>query len=795
MDKAARGNFKITGIVKDASTAEAVEFATVSIIDLATQKPIDGAITDSKGKFLITNIGPGRYQLAVSFIGYETTRLDLAEIKEDKGEINVGEIKLNTDAKVLDEIVVEDSRELIEDRIDRLVYNAEKDLTNAGGDATEVLRKVPLLSVDLDGNVQIRGNGNIRVLINNKPSSIMAGSVADALKQIPAEIIKSVEVITSPSARYDAEGTAGIINIITKKNTLQGLSGNLSLTGGLRGSNFSANANYRWNKAGLAFNSGGRLIYAPFEQSTNRQSFFEDFSTVINQDNEGRRNGIFGNTQLTFDYDLSKRSSLTAGARIGYRNFDSDNLLRSFTLNSSTNVESSFTRDFENENRNNSLDFNLDYLKTFAKPGRELSLLALYSRSLGDTFYELDQLNNNLVLDYRERNNNDSFNDELTFQADYVHPFTEGIKFETGVKTVLRNVGSDFQFFNFDFDNQLFVENSDRSDEFNYDQDVWSGYVSLTYALPRKYAVQVGMRYEKTEIAGNFVTQDTQFTQSYDNWIPNVILSKEFKKGQKLKVSYNRRIQRPSIFFLNPFINYADSLNISQGNPTLEPELTDNFELGYSLFSKKFSLNFSAYWQRTKDVITSVLENVSESVQLTTFQNVARSNNYGVSLFGSVNPIKAWRISGNVNVYYVDFDSPTVSNPNANIAYNFNLNSSLDFGKGWSAQFFGFFNSQRVQLQGLQGAFSFYSLGVKKQLFKEKGAVILSIANPFARSLSLRSSFEDDDFVTQDIREVFIRDVRLGFEYKFGKSQNQPRRRRSRRIESDAKQGESDNNR
>ena len=238
-----------------------VEFANIAVIDLTTGKPVDGNVANEKGEFTIEHVVSGTYRVAISFIGYETIRIDNVNVPEKKSEINLGSVKLSTVNTVLSEVVVQSQRELVEEKVDRTIYNAENDKTSRGGDATDVLKRVPLLSIDMDGNVSLRGNQNIRVLINNKPSTIAASSVADALKQIPADQIKSVEVITSPSAKYDAEGSAGIINIITKKNTMQGATLSLNSGFGLRGSNLGVNGSLRNGKMGFSLGGFGRAEY------------------------------------------------------------------------------------------------------------------------------------------------------------------------------------------------------------------------------------------------------------------------------------------------------------------------------------------------------------------------------------------------------------------------------------------------------------------------------------------------------------------------------------------------------
>lgn len=785
-DNSPKGNAKLSGVVLDGTNKQPVEFATVVLMQ--GDKTIDGTTSDEKGKFVLNQIPAGTFKMVISFIGYTQKTIETLTIAEKQRQVEMGEILLEPDVQMLSEIVIEEQKDLIEDRIDRIVYNAEKDITNKGGTAIDVLQKVPMLTVDLDGNVELRGSSNIRVLINNKPSTIMASSVADAIRQIPAETIKSVEVITSPSSKYDSEGTAGIINIITKKNTIQGTSGNFEVTTGNQNAGLSGSVNYRRNKWGLGLNTRGFSYFPRFEGTTDRTNF-DPNPSVLHQFSDGRTFGIFGNTQLTFDYDISDKAYISSGLRYGIRRRGNNSDLTS-TL-SGEDFTSAFNRDIEDVSQSNTIDWNIDFIKQLKKKGQELSILALYSRDFGVNRYELVQDTSGVVND-RQKNNNDNYNQEMTLQVDYVHPVTANFSLETGAKAILREVHSDFRFFRYDFDNELFVNVPEQTDVFDYTQDVYAGYLSLGYQTKFKLGIKAGLRYERTDIQGDFVSTETTFTQSYDNITPSVTISQEIKQGQTLKVSYNRRIQRPSIFFLNPFVNSSDSLNISFGNPNLNPELTDNYEMSYNLFFKKTSFTTSIYWRNTNNAISSIQSVDANGVVSTTYDNVAQNDTYGFSIFGSTQITKKWRFSGNFNYFISSFDSPELNTSNTAGAFSFNLNTTYEIVKGLSVQGFGFYRSPNVQLQGKQGAFNMYSLGVRKELFKGKGGITLGINNLFRKRTRIRSTFETDTFESESIRDLYNQSIRLSFDYKFGKSNNPQNRRKKKINNDDSKQGEND---
>src|SRR5688572_13460193 len=584
-----KGNAKIYGAVIDAETNQPVEYANVALLDPATQKPVDGAVCDDKGKFEIPKVATGTYSISISFIGYETQTIEKITVEEKRDDVNLGTIKLGASTKVLNEVVVEGQKQLIEERVDRTIYNAENDITSKGGDATDVLKKVPMLSVDLDGNVTLRGSQNIRVLVNNKPSTIMASSIADALKQIPADQIKTVEVITSPSAKYDAEGTGGIINIITKKNTLQGATLNIDAGVGLRGSNLGLNGNYRTKKMGFSLGGFGRYMYnttGSFENSQLTRDLTANTETLNLQTADTHNKGVFGNYTLGWDYDIDKKNSLAASMRFGARSFK--NYQDNFLTEIYANEYQYYLQNVVTNDASNTIDLNLTYTRLYDKPQRELSILALYSNNDRNNDFERRTLEAfNITQPNGFKNLNDSYNREITLQFDYQTPIAENQILEIGGKDIIRKVFSDFTGL-VDSGDGIYepVEDSQLSNNLNYDQNVMAGYLAYTLNLQKGYSIKAGSRYEYTTIEAFTQTEDDIEIPSYGVFVPSVNLSKKLTSGAMLKAAYNRRIQRPSIQFLNPNLQNSNQLNASVGNPQLDPEYTNNYELSYNTFIK-----------------------------------------------------------------------------------------------------------------------------------------------------------------------------------------------------------------
>lgn len=794
----AKGNARISGAVLDATTKQPVEFATIALISQATGKPVDGTMADEKGRFTLNKVGAGKYNLQVSFIGYQQQVIPNVTVANDNSDVNVGTISLATDTRRLDEVVITGEKPLVEEKIDRTVYNAEKDITNAGGTAADVLQKVPALSLDNDGNVQLRGSGNVRVLINNKPSAIMAGSIADALKQIPADQIKSVEVITSPSAKYDAEGTAGIINIITKKDGgLQGVTGSVALSAGTRASNGNASLNIRRGKLGINGSLGGVRFYnkGDMTNETISPKYSEAAANRLIRRQNGKTNinGAFLNGQLGFEYDFNPQNSLSGSVRSNGGSFEMENdQAQRVTIGGIEEESQSFSTDIRNQNERIGVDYNLDFVHTFKKPQQELAILTQYAVSDVDTRNNQDRFYSNEAPFYLQRNNNEGGNKELTLQADYVHPLKNKQMLEVGAKTIFRDVTS----YGLSSNQQAGLEDTDKL-SFDYGQNVYASYLTYGFAIRKKLNVKLGTRYEYTDISADYARSENgsteeraPFADDYNNLIPSVALSYTLKDKHTFKANYTQRIQRPSLFFLNPFEQDQAPGTVVKGNPYLDAELTNLFELGYSTYFKTASISTSLYMRQTDNAIETVPAfDDATNTTILTFDNVAQNKTYGVSLFGSVKPINALTIGGSSNIYYVNLESDQYKNDGW--MYNINANSSYTFGKGISAQFNGGFNSKRIQLQGNSASFSYHSLALKKELFAGKGGLSLGFDNPFRRSMKMRNDINALDY-EQHIRiNNYNRGFKIAFDYRFGKMDQQrpPKRKKSIRND-DAKQGD-----
>lgn len=784
---------KISGIIIDSLTQKPVDYATISLSRNGQTKSTNGSLADEKGAFKVENIKPGKYRVTISFIGYASKIIEPVETTLAKPDLNMGSIVLSPNNKLLNEVTVVGEAAIIENKIDRIVYNAEKDVTSAGGNATDVLRKVPLLSVDYEGNVSLRGSSNVRVLINGKPSGVMAGNIGDALKAIPADQIKNVEVITSPSAKYDAEGSSGIINIITKKNNLEGLSGSINSSLGTRQNNANVNINAKKGRFGLSTNFGGNYSW-PAASILNFNSVGSNFTNSQSGTNETER--LAGNGSVGIDYDFNNYNSINSSLKFSRFSFGTDGANTATTQIG--NAISSYLRTTNSDFSSFNYDWNNDFTHKFKKEGQEYSLAAQYTRGKTDNDYSTIFSNNPLS----EISGNDGLNEEFTFQADYTHPFKKVI-WELGAKSILREINSDSRAQKFNPSSESFTAIAGRNNIYDYSQDVAAAYSTFAFTLAKKYGFKLGGRYEYTDINGSSTpsNQIPTFENSYGTFVPSVVVSRSFKNFQTVKLSYNKRIQRPSLPFLNPFRNVADSLQQSQGNPSLSPEISNNFELGYSTFVKTTVINASIFYRRTNGIIESVIKPTIEngkSFSLQTFENVGTNSSFGFNFFGSVNPTKilTLRTNLNINSYNIIVNNSAL-NPDASTSgktyflYNAFVSGSLNLPKGFIIESFVILNSPRRTFQGENAGFNMWITGFKKEILKKKGSLGLTIIDPFNERKNFKSNLVSTNFTQNTNFSIPFRSFGVNFSWRFGQLKAGAPAKKKGVTNDDLKQGES----
>ena len=679
-------NFKtisLTGKVIDAKTNQPLEYATI-VLKNTKSKKISGGITDSKGMFSIKT-PVGNYEISVEFISFKPIKLPTQDLSENK---DFGIIKLSEDSSSLDEVVIIAEKTTVDIRLDKKVFNIGKDLSIRGGNASDVLGNVPSVQVDVEGNVSLRGNENVTILIDGRPSALVGINGAEALRQIPAEAIEKVEVITSPSARYDAEGTAGILNIILRKNKLTGFNGSLQFDIGnpeRYGSAF--NANWRTKKWNLFTNTGfrygkslGNSLYDSKYLSAAAQN--ARVLEVRNFDRLGK--SLF--TSFGAEYYISQNSSIIGNIIYNTGNDDdiNSNSIDRFDSNGNIN-EATFRTENEHEDEKR-IQYTLDYVNNFDGNGRKLSINTQYSTEREDKLNDITEVDTQTnVLNDLEEVIEDQDEKRFLLQMDYVHPVGENIQYEAGYRGNYRDLFNNFYLAerqDFANDGPL-VPDTGLNNSFNYKEFVNATYFQYGQKF-NKISLLAGLRYEYTSVEIEQQTSVSSNKKTYGNMFPTLNIGYEFKDGENITFGYNKRIRRPRGRSLNPFPSRSSESNIYSGNVDLNPVITNAFDIGYLKRWNNFTLSTSLYynisdenWERIQEDTGNVTDNDDPVIRRFPI-NLSTEERVGFEFTLNYRPFKVWNINSDFNLFNVTTDGD-YTNPTTNVTQNFDFENTAFF--------------------------------------------------------------------------------------------------------------------
>ena len=749
--KSNAGEIKITGKVIEAGSNMALEYATIVLKNTKTNA-ISGGITDMEGKFSIS-APKATYEISIKFISFNSKNYPAKNITSD---LDLGVIKLSENSKSLDEVVIVAEKTTVDIRLDKKVFNIGKDLSIRGGNASDVLGNVPSVQVDVEGTVSLRGNENVTILIDGRPSALVGLNGAEALRQIPAEAIEKVEVITSPSARYDAEGTAGILNIILRKNKLTGFNGSLQLDLGYPerlGAAF--NANWRTEKWNLFTNTGFRYNETPGNSlsESNFLSSTAQNARVIEQRNFGRLGrSLF--TSFGAEYYLTKSSSIIGNIVLNSGNDDDVNTndIQRYDANGGLN-EATFRTESEGEDEQR-IQYTLDYVNNFDQKGRKLSVNLQYSTEMEDILNNITEVDTQInELNDLEQVIEDQDENRALLQIDYVHPVGENIQYEAGYRGNYRDIFNSFYL----AERQVFpdgplVPDTGLNNSFNYEEFVNAAYFQYGQKF-NNISLLAGLRYEYTSIEIEQQTATTVDSRSYGNLFPTINLGYEFKDGENITIGYNRRIRRPRGRNLNPFPSRSSEANIYTGNVELNPVITDAVDIGYLKRWEKFTLSTSLYynisndnWERIQEDTGEVTDN-GDPITRRFPINLSTSERVGFEFTLNYKPFKIWNINSDFNLYQVTTDGD-YTNPTTNVTQSFDfentsyfirLNQKITLGKTdlqINSNYRG--PSQNAQTES-QGVFSM-NIAASRDFFDEKASLSVNFSDVFNSRISRRTT-------------------------------------------------------
>ncbi len=764
----------VKGVVIDSATNQPLPFVTVVIKNAGSNVPVKSAITKDNGAFEMSIAMQKTYQLAIASLGYRAKAIALPSAVD--GVIDVKTIILSPTTGQLKEVSIVGAKPLIKQEVDRIAYDVLNDPESKAQSVLDMMRKVPLLSVDANDNIKLKGQGNYKILLNGKESALMAKSPSDVLKSMPATNIEKIEVITTPPAKYDAEGLAGIINIITKKNADQGYNGSVNTRfNSVFGPGININGTLKQGKLGFAGFLGFGSNGSNDNYATNVQSFINS-GVAISQNTNNHFTGTnhFGNGTISFEIDSLNLITAT------YQFYGGDNSQTNGQFSSQYNYSQLVQRyDLNSDSKNtfNGLDANVNYQIGFKKNKDQLLTLS-YKLSYSPN----TQLNTNVIsnvfgtapvgANYQQYN--DAGNKEHTFQLDYVQPFNKKINIEAGGKAILRNNYSKFSTSSQNPVTDEYNVNTVAND-FTYHQDVYSAYNSYLLKF-EKWTAKVGARIEHTQINADFTSTGSSIDKSYDNLIPSISVQHNLKSSS-LTLGYTQRIQRPGIYQLNPFVDKTNPRFINTGNPDLKPELNNTFEFNYSNFSKNaITLGLSYAFsnnsiQNVTNISTQVNGSKTDTITTTTFQNLGSNKTLGLNLNWNLSSVKNLNVSLNAQLSHVWLKGTYNGQLYSNDGFGGNafLNLGYRFDKGYRLGFNGGYFYGDVNLQGRNGDYVYTSYVAGVDVLKKKGTISLVANNPYSKYYTSHSSTTTGQFIqTSDYSNRYASfAVRLN--YRFGK--------------------------
>lgn len=783
----------VKGQVIDANSNKPVEYANIAVYNLQDSSLVNGSVSDAKGRFKVAQIGLGKYYVTANFIGYKQKNLGNVHFTPQNQQHTFKEVHLQKAANELDNIDVVADRNRVEYKIDKKVINVGQDITASGGTAVDALENVPSVQVDIEGNVQLRGSGDFKVLVDGKPTALDG---SDALQQLPVSSIKNIEIITNPSAKYDPEGTAGIINVVTKANKRRGLNGVINASAGLR-DKYSGDflLNYRVGKVNIF----GGADYRNDNYYMNGSSFREsdlstdstDITAILEKDNTRRMRRKGYSVNAGFDYHISEQQTLSFTGKYGEWGFgwDQENQAHYFTRPQNTNEERYYIAEDEFDITRNYINLTLNYSQKFDSKNHKLEVTAYFSDAgIGDKdsnaeFPTDDAFNRNTGMDpYRLKSSEEGKRMHSRLKIDYTRPLSKG-KLEAGYQGKLHNKNEDYTLNVFASDaNDWNTLSTSDIDMYRHTQALYATY-SAKFG---KLGVMAGLRGEYTDRLLKQQTQNEEYRVHRTDLFPSGHISYKLPAKQQLQLSYSRRLNRPRGWYLDPLEQYQDRYNIRIGNPDLQPEFTDSYELSYQ---KRFGMSFislEGFHKVKHNLITRLRDLRNDGVMIHTFGNVNNDYSSGLELMVNAELFKWWRLNASVSGYKYRIEGNISDQDVSRTSNNWDgrLNNTFKLPTNTRIQLMGFYRGPSVTAQGTRESMFFTSFAVKQQFLDRAASLTLQVRDPFGTMQHKRTA-EGNNYVMENTFNRESPMVSLNFSYRI----NNYKKKRSKRGEGESFEG------
>lgn len=774
---------KIQGKVIEAQSKAPLGYAEIRILKNSDSTLVTGGISDDKGQFSLE--APfGEYHAIVEFLGYQKQSIPNISVNAGKNNLDLGVISLSTSAQNLQEVVVQAEKSSMELALDKKIFNVGKDLANAGGNASDILSNIPSVSVDGEGNVKLRGSDNVRILIDGKPSGLVSFKGGAGLQQLQGSLVDKVEVITNPSARYEAEGMSGIINIVLKKDRRQGFNGSFDLiTGNPDNFGAGANVNYRKDKINFFLNYALAYRLQPGRSKQYQEVYDGATTRILEQTNMGRmraaNNSINGGLDYYFDDKnifttsyLWRRSDARRITDVRYEDY----------INSLSNLYSTTDRQQDETEDEPNSEYALSYKRNFEKKGHELLIDARYLdywEHSDQTFTQKSVFADGIINKVGSRTQkslNDETEKQWLFSADYVQPFGKDGKYELGVRSSFRDMSNDF--FVTEQDSMgVFRPLDSLNNNFLYDENINAAYAIIGNKFKR-FSYQFGLRAENTDIKTTLAQTNESNPRNYTNLFPSAHFTYKLPQENSLQISYSRRVRRPRYNDLSPFVTFSDNRNFFSGNPDLNPEFTDAYDLGHVKFFEKGSFASSLYYRYTTGKIDRIRRVNSDGFASTRPENLLDEHSFGAEFTSSYTVAKWWKLDFNFNFFRAITDGSNIQEDYQSDTYAWftRQTSRFSLAKKTDIQIRASYEAPRKTPQGEVKSLFFTDLSVSRDLFKGQGKLVLNVLDVF-NSRRFRSITRGENFITESNGQMRLRQINLTLNYRLNQAQQMTRRR------------------
>ena len=780
----AQSNYQVSGWVYDVDTKEKLPYAAVLLTDKTSNEIIVGTATDADGKFQL-EAKAGEYNLKIQFLSYK----DYEQSISVNQSINLKGIGVSHSEEMLSELELTAEKNQMQLKIDKREFNVGKDLTNRGGNASQILDNIPSVEVDIDGGVSLRGSENVRVLIDGKPSSLLGLSATNALDMIPAETIEKVEIITNPSARYDAGGEVGIINIILKKEKVKGVNGVINTR---FGNPLSYGGGFNLNIRKKKFNifTGLSHDYRSNKGSGEMEKFFTNSDAYYKTENTDDRTGKSNVFRLGTDYYINKNNTLTLSTVLTKGSGEDETNRRYWDYDSVNVLSNKATRDLKDSETSSGYDLSLNYTYKGKKKGEKLNFDAQYSFKKEEEGGPIQELNSHPDFDDKyQQVTNDEQNKNILMQLDYVLPLKEKSKLEAGVRMTTQDMDVNYIVEQRLNDNTEWDTLTDFYNSLNYDEKIYAAYLMYANEVG-KISYQVGLRNEYSDVTSTFYFSGESYSRQYNALFPTAHVSYKKSETSSYQLSFSKRINRPKRWHLMPFFSFSNERTFFTGNPELNPSYTYAYEASKLNFWDKGSFLASVYYRHSTDIIDRIFlsVDVEENRSIIKPFNIGTSDDYGIELTGSYKPSKKLKLRANCNIFRQIINAEYVQNTGditrvLNLdtdAYSWNTRLSVNYILPKEIVLQTSFN-YRAATQDTQGEVEpryAWDIGFSKDLFKGKGTLSVSVRDVL-NSRRRRATSTTPDFVSNYNFQWNSRTIRANFSYRINQKKSHQQRNRS----------------